>query len=169
MTQPRNEPLVQRGFSWTPLAKHPKKIQPSNQGSKKAEKNRSNSPITGPDAQHSSKKVSGQPVGDEVDPDMYLKAACSEIPVSRQRGGPRLDRCPSIQQRQGAGTRVYPPSPTSCLPGSFEACKPREQQTLDELLQVRSPFFQVSAQPSANMVYRWCQTSSGSSSQLFTH
>ncbi|XP_022610769.1 voltage-gated potassium channel subunit beta-2-like isoform X1 [Seriola dumerili] len=85
---------------------------------------------------------------------MYLKAACSEIPVSRQRGGPRLDRCPSIQQRQGAGTRVYPPSPTSCLPGSFEACRPREKQSLEELLQVRSHFFQASAQPSANMVYR---------------
>ncbi|GLD58560.1 voltage-gated potassium channel subunit beta-2-like isoform X1 [Lates japonicus] len=86
---------------------------------------------------------------------MYLKAACSEIPVPRQRGGPRLDRCPSsIQQRQGAGTRVYPSSPTSCLPGSFEASRSREQQSLEDLLHVHSHFFQASPQPSTSMVYR---------------
>ncbi|XP_033960458.1 voltage-gated potassium channel subunit beta-2 isoform X1 [Pseudochaenichthys georgianus] len=85
---------------------------------------------------------------------MYLKAACSEIPVPRQRGGPRLDRFPcSIQQRQGAGARVHPSSPTSCLPGSFDASRPREQQGLEELY-VHSHYFQASAQPRASMVYR---------------
>eukprot|EP00064_Thunnus_orientalis_P011509 superscaffoldBa00001665_g11540 len=101
---------------------------------------------------------------------MYLKAACSEIPVSRQRGGPRLDRCPStIQQRQGAGTRVPPSSPTSCLPGSFDAIRVREQQSLEELLHVHSHFFQASPHPCASMVYRWSQTFAGSPSQLLTH
>ncbi|XP_028282903.1 voltage-gated potassium channel subunit beta-2 isoform X1 [Parambassis ranga] len=86
---------------------------------------------------------------------MYLKAACSEIPVPRQRGGPRLERFPSsIQQRQGSGVRVYPSSPTTCLPGSFEACVPREQQSLEELLHVHSHLFQACPQPCANMVYR---------------
>ncbi|KAK2895339.1 hypothetical protein Q8A73_014827 [Channa argus] len=84
---------------------------------------------------------------------MYLKAACTEIPVPRQRGGPRLDRCPSsIQQRQGAGTRVYFSSPTSPLSGC-EASRPREQQCLDELLHVHSHLFQASGQPCVNMVY----------------
>ncbi|XP_026169096.1 voltage-gated potassium channel subunit beta-2 isoform X2 [Mastacembelus armatus] len=86
---------------------------------------------------------------------MYLKAACSEIPVLRQRGVPRLERCPSlIQQRQLAGTRVYPTSPTSCPSGSFEACRPQEQQSFKELLHVHSHVFQTSTQPCARMVYR---------------
>lgn len=98
------------------------------------------------------KKECHQPVEDKFEPNMYLKAACSEIPVPRQRGGPRLDRCPSsIQQRQGAGTRLYLSSPTSSLSGAFEASRPREQQSLEELLQVHSHFFQ----PCASMVYRY--------------
>lgn len=101
------------------------------------------------------KKVSRQPAGDEVDPNMYLKAACSDIPVSRQRGGPRLERCPSSnQQRQGAGTKWYPSSPTGCLPGSFEASRPQEQQSLEELLHVHSHLFQAAVRPCASMVYR---------------
>ncbi|TKS79912.1 hypothetical protein D9C73_013857 [Collichthys lucidus] len=86
---------------------------------------------------------------------MYLKAACSEIPVPRQRGGPRLERCPSsIQQRLGTGIRVYPSSPTSCLPGGFEPSRPRGQQSLEELLHVHSHLFQASVQHSSSMVYR---------------
>ncbi|KAK2822339.1 hypothetical protein Q5P01_022404 [Channa striata] len=100
---------------------------------------------------------------------MYLKAACTEVPVPRQRGGPRLDRCPSsIQQRQGAGSRVYLSSPASSLSGGCEASRPREQQCLEELLHVHSHFFQASGQPCARMVYRWSKDVSGSSSQLFT-
>ncbi|CAB1416150.1 unnamed protein product [Pleuronectes platessa] len=87
---------------------------------------------------------------------MYLKAACTEVSVPRQRGGPRLERCPStIQQRQGAGTRGNPSSPTSCPAGGFEASsRPREPNSLEELLQVHRHLFQASAQPGANMVYR---------------
>ncbi|KAK9539177.1 hypothetical protein VZT92_004301 [Zoarces viviparus] len=84
---------------------------------------------------------------------MYLRTACSEIPVPRQRGGPRLDRCPSsIQQRQGAGTRVHPSSPISCHTESFEASRPGEQQRLKELFHVHC--VQASVQPRAGMVYR---------------
>ncbi|KAJ4937324.1 hypothetical protein JOQ06_001890 [Pogonophryne albipinna] len=56
---------------------------------------------------------------------MYLKAACSEIPVPRQRGGPRLDRFPcSIQQRQGAGSQCSP-----LKPHQLPSRKLRRQQT----------------------------------------
>ncbi|XP_033838792.1 voltage-gated potassium channel subunit beta-2 isoform X1 [Periophthalmus magnuspinnatus] len=89
---------------------------------------------------------------------MYLKAACSEIPVSRQRGGPRLERCSSVQQqtqRQGSVSRALPSSPTTCvpLPPSFESSRSREQQSFEELLRAHRHFFQ-GADPSAAMVYR---------------
>ncbi|XP_039877757.1 voltage-gated potassium channel subunit beta-2 isoform X1 [Simochromis diagramma] len=88
---------------------------------------------------------------------MYLHgdAACSEIPVPRQRGGPRLDRCSSsIQQRQGAGTRVHFSSLNSCPAGALEDHRPQEQRTLEDLLHVQNHFFQASPQPCASMVYR---------------
>ncbi|XP_072219686.1 voltage-gated potassium channel subunit beta-2 isoform X1 [Leuresthes tenuis] len=86
---------------------------------------------------------------------MYLKAACGEISVPSQRGGPRLDRCPSyLQQRLGAGTRMFPLSPTSCLPGSFEANTSQKQQSVEELLHVHRHFFQASTLPCDSMVYR---------------
>lgn len=101
------------------------------------------------------KKGSHRPVEVKVDANMYLKAACTEVPVPRQRGGPRLDRCPSsIQQRQGAGSRVYLSSPTSSISGGFEASRPREQQSLNELLHVHGYLFQACGQPCASMVYR---------------
>lgn len=89
-------------------------------------------------------------------PSMYLKAACSDIAVPRQRGGPRLDHCPSsIQQRPVAGTRLY----LSSLPRSFDSSRPREQQqqqeeNLEKVLHLHSHPFQASGQPGSSMVYR---------------
>lgn len=101
------------------------------------------------------KKASNRPVWHKSDLNMYLKAACSEIPVPRQRGGPRLDRCSSsIQQRQGAGTRVHFSSLNSCPAGALEDHRPQEQHILEDLLHVQNHFFQASPQPCASMVYR---------------
>ncbi|XP_008332116.1 voltage-gated potassium channel subunit beta-2 isoform X1 [Cynoglossus semilaevis] len=83
------------------------------------------------------------------------QAACTELPVSRQRGVPRLDRRPStIQLRQGAGNKANPSSPTGCPPSIFEDGRPREQQRLQELLYAQRHLFQASTQPTASMVYR---------------
>lgn len=92
------------------------------------------------------------------DTSMYLKAACSDIAVPRQRGGPRLDRCPSsVQQRPVAGTRLQPSSPNACLPGSVDPGRPREQQqqdSLERVLHLHSDLVQASRQPGSSMVYR---------------
>lgn len=91
---------------------------------------------------------------------MYLKAACSDISVPRQRGGSRVDRCSSsIQQRPVAGTRLYLSSPTACLPRIFDSSRPREQQqqqeeNLEKVLHLHSRSFQASGQPGSSMVYR---------------
>ncbi|XP_055359580.1 voltage-gated potassium channel subunit beta-2 isoform X1 [Betta splendens] len=89
---------------------------------------------------------------------MYLKAACSEISVPRQRGGPRLERrSSSIQQRQGAGGRAQlcSSSSSSSAPGGVEAGA-REQPSLRELLRtcVHGCVFQACGRPRASMVYR---------------
>uniref|UniRef100_A0AAV2JQF1 Uncharacterized protein n=1 Tax=Knipowitschia caucasica TaxID=637954 RepID=A0AAV2JQF1_KNICA len=86
---------------------------------------------------------------------MYLKAACSEIPVPRQRGGPRLERCSSVQQtqRQGSVSKTQPSSPTTCVPPSFDVGRTRERQSFEELLRAHRHFFQ-GADLSAGMVYR---------------
>lgn len=94
------------------------------------------------------------------DTNMYLKAVCSEISAPRLRGGPRPDHCTSfVQQRLGAGTRWYPPSPTSCLLGSYEASR-----TGEELLHQHSCLCQASIQPEKtcnSMIHRYDFVSSG--------